>query len=188
MLNEDYWADRPDTVNEEQHFQIMRTPPGGQMRGVITTDDYVGVNLHYYRGRSTPCRKNSCEACEAGHRPRWTGYVLLMSIKTRKVNIFEFTQRAWNAFNQVRAVKGSLRGVELIASRLGKRDNGPLTVVFEEARHDADMLPPAPELREILERIWEIKEVQLPLNLEGENRIAKYDASTSSNGKAKSKR
>ena len=180
---EDFWNDRPNEVKEQGHFEIMRTPAGGVLSGVITSDTFVGCNLHYYRGRSTPCRKNDCEACEAGHRPRWTGYVLLMSRKTRRVNILEFTARCYSTMQSMLIAKTSLRGVVVTVKRTSSRPNGPLAMTFEEDRVDPDSLPPAPDLREILERIWEVKEKQIPMNFERESAIKKNGKPTSQKSK-----
>lgn len=163
---DDFWADAPTTRSETNHFEIIRTPPGGSIHAVIASEKFIGTNLHYYRGRSTPCRKNNCEACEAGHRPRWTGYVLIMSKKTRRLNIFEFTQRCYEPFHAMQVARDSLRGVVFTCRRTSSRPNGPLTIIFEEDRMDPDAVPPVPDLREILERIWEIKEVEVKIDFE----------------------
>jgi hypothetical protein len=157
------WSDAPKREDLPANYRIMRCPPKGEIRGVVASDVIVGTHLHYFRGRSTPCSKSQCEACEAGHVPRWKGYVLLMSLKTKNLQIFEFTERAYEAFLQKQEQHASLRGCVLTCRRTANRPNGPLQATFDEARYDDALIPPVPDLREILQRIWEVKQQPLPL-------------------------
>lgn len=185
---EDFWEDRPRNVQEQNSFEIVRTPPGGTICGIVASEKFVGVNLHYYRGRSTPCRKNFCDACEGGMRPRWTGYVFLMS-KSKRIVIFEFTQRCYNVMqSKLIASQDDMRGAMLTARRLSTRPNGPLQITFEEERRDPAILPAVPDLREILERIWEVKQVELPFDLSNRMQDETSLPAPSRNGKPKAKR
>lgn len=157
------WQDSPERDGAQASYRVMRCPAKGTITGIVASDVIVGTHLHYYRGRSTPCTKSQCEACEAGHVPRWKGYVLLMCARTKTMSIFEFTQRAFEAFLIRQQQHGSLRGCVLKAHRTSARPNGPLSVEFEEARYDDALIPTVPNLREILERIWEVKQQELPV-------------------------
>jgi hypothetical protein len=184
---ESIWTARPRRKEEQQSFEIVRTPPAGKICGVIASERFEGVELHYYRGRSTPCTGNDCEACEGGMRPRWTGYVFLQSA-TKRLVIFEFTARGFNSFqNMLVSMKDDLRGAMMTAKRMGSRPNGPLLVAFEEERRDPGSLPPVPDLREILERIWEVKEKEIPIAIERRTAIDVGATKPKSNGRLKSK-
>lgn len=183
-----YWEDEPEEKGAVQNFQIVRTPPSGTIDGIILSRNIVGAKLHYWRGRSTPCEKELCQPCRDGQQSRWKGYVLIAHPRTRKIVIFEFTDRAWPSFKAMHDRHGSLRGCIMRSRRMSSRPNGPLLVTFEEARHDESLIPSECDLRQILAHIWERHDAQQILNIE--NRLDSFveEAEPKLNGRAKSKR
>lgn len=152
------WTTTPGSEEAKTNYRILRTPSGRAITGVILDEDLVGTHLHYWKGRSTPCEKGNCEACEAGHPPRWKGYVHLYDQRVKSIVIFEFTERAVHEFKAFKARYGSLRGAVLTAKRLNSKPNGPLHIEFAEGRLDGALLPDPGPLTECLCRIWEVKQ------------------------------
>lgn len=155
------WTTNPEGAGQKTNYRILRCPTGRPITGVVLDDEFVGTNLHYWKGRSKPCEGATCEACEAGHRPRWKGYVHLYSPQTKTIVIFEFTERVVHEFRAFQTRFGSLRGACITARRLNSKVNGPLLLEFAEGRQDGALLPQVTDLREILCRIWEVKQHRL---------------------------
>jgi len=156
------WQDQPTVDDSLPNYRIMRVPAGRKISGIVISDDVIGTNLHYWKGRSQPCRKEECEACQNGHKPRWKGYILIMCMKTRNISILEFTDRVYREIGEFRKQKGTIRGGMMTFFRTNSKNNGPLSVTIEENLYDATSLPPEEDLRSILERIWEVRQQMLP--------------------------
>ena len=156
------WEPSPAREGTIPNYHILRTPQSSPIKAVCLSDSFEGVKLHYWKGRSRPCPGGPCEPCETGQVPRWKGYILVKAPDNPKIVIFEFTERAYDAFHTRFRRYGSLRGCVFIARRATRKANGPLIVEFEDARHDEALLPPPSDLRAMLERIWEIRQQTLP--------------------------
>lgn len=153
------YADRPHDAGTPSGFRIIRTPEKGTLHGRVASDKMLGVYLHYWRGRSTPCQGADCDACRAGARARWTGYVFLAAMRTPEVAIFEFTERAFTPFDAYYTEHTTLRGALVEASRLSTRPNGPLHVVLRAPAIRDPNLPTPVALQGILEKIWEVRTI-----------------------------
>jgi hypothetical protein len=143
------------------------------LEGIVLNEELIGTNLHYWRGRSRPCTGNDCDACKHGQKPRWKGYVFIYGERSKRTVIFEFTERAFGPFDAYFTEHGTLRGAKLKASRLSKKENGPIHVVFDDANYDRPNLPKPTDLRGVLERMWEINE-----NANVQSRGSVYDETT----------
>ena len=154
-----HWQNRPDEESGVSNYQIVRTPQGKEVQAIVLSEQLVGTKLHYWRGRSVPCSGPDCEACKGGNVARWKGYVLITNRACSQVYIFEFTQRAFDAFDRFFTEKGTLRGAIMTAKRLGKRPNSPLSITFEAGRHDEDLLPPEEDIAQMLSRMWETRKL-----------------------------
>lgn len=155
------WTNVPPTDREYSSYQILRTPPGNGLKCVILNHDVLGVMLHYWHGRSTPCNPTDCPACKDGHRPRWKGYVFVMSCRTRRVAILEFTERVYDTFNDARRRFGTLRGTTVTLTRTGSRANSPLMATFADTLEESDRLPNPEGLTDVLDRMWEVRQQTL---------------------------
>lgn len=164
------WTDSPPASDDTRTYQICRTPAKGKCRTVILSDSPVGVMLHYWKGRSTPCNRSDCEACKNGHRPRWKGYLYAMSERTRRIIIFEYPERPHPEVQAEEAKRKTLRGSILIAERTGTRPNSPVMISFEGTTPHLELLPTPTNLRETLERMWEVR--QQPLDFLRANALA----------------
>jgi len=152
------WQNKPDRDCTTQNFRIYRTPVGREVELVCLSPQFLGVKLHYWKGRSTPCIGHACEPCGNGHRPRWKGYVQAYHPATRTIVIFEFTERGYQPFQEALNQHGHLRGLRLKACRLNKKPNGPIQIAFAELREESPHLPKQGDLAAMLERIWEIRQ------------------------------
>lgn len=158
------WHDRPELNDRPQAFTLLRTPPKGEINGIVCSEEQIGVKLHFWKGRSVPCKGDLCEACKEGQNPRWKGYVYIWSPNSKTTAIFEFTERAFSAFDTYFTEHGTLRGAKMTARRLSKRPNGPVNITFAGGNYADSNLPQPHSLREVLLRMWEINsQIAMPL-------------------------
>lgn len=157
-----HWQSAPDASSRTQNFRIFRTPANKLVEMVCLSQAFIGAKLHFWKGRTKPCCGTNCPACAEGQRPRWKGYVLAYHQPTRTIVIFEFTDRAHQAFHEATVKHRHLRGMKFTTSRLNKKVNGPLRVEFTDIREESPHLPAEVDLMDMLERIWEIRQQDLP--------------------------
>lgn len=149
-----FFSRRPTQQDRPVELPLIRVPPTGISKVLILSNDVTGTNLHYWRGRSEPCHGDGCEACLDGQMPRWRGYVVMMSTRTKQKGLLELTAAAMDPIDEYFAEHGTLRGAELAISRSGGKPNGKLSSTIKFGGLPAGSLPTAPELEGILLRLW----------------------------------
>lgn len=156
------WTNEPSGNAGFHSYKLLRCPPKGRFQAIVLSRYPIGCDLHYWKGRSTPCRHSDCEACKNGNRPRWKGFLFVKSTATGTIAILEYTARAHDAIDVFLATYPNLRGAKLNLCRTGNRPNSPLLISFEDGRLDETGLPDPQDLTECLERMWEIRQQTLP--------------------------
>lgn len=152
------WQTKPDQSTKAENFRIYRTPVGKEVELICLGGQFLGVKLHYWKGRSTPCMGPDCEACQQGHKPRWKGYIQCLHPATKTVLIYEFTERGYEPFEAARRQFSHLRGMRFRCFRLNRKVNGPIQIVFADLREESPHLPEPCDLAPMLERMWEIRQ------------------------------
>lgn len=166
------WTNDPPADAGFKSYKLLRCPPGKSLRCIVLSRFPIGCDLHFWKGRSTPCKHGDCEACHGGNRPRWKGYVFVKSLQTNSVAIMEYTARAHEAITAFLTTYPNLRGAKMGITRTGNRQNSPILITFDEGRSDEVLLPDPEDLQGTLERMWEIVQQPLPFNVEEPNRFA----------------
>lgn len=137
-------------------YRIIRTPTGGELQMLVLSNQIHGHDCHYYQGRTRPHTAPTCEPCELGTPYRWQGYLAVMMTRTRDLALFEFTAASAAPLVEDFESNRTLRGVQVRASRVNQRPNG--RVILSVSRGDIALYaaPPAPDVEEILARIWQV--------------------------------
>lgn len=135
---------------------IMRTPTHKPIVAIITSENLIGCDTHFYHGRSTPHEKNDCPACLDGLPRRWHAYVSAYNARTGLHFIFECTRKATEALVDYRDVYKTLRGCLFEAHRLNPRPNGQVIIRTKPADLSDLRLPAAPNLVACLCILWNI--------------------------------
>lgn len=150
------WSRRPEGLQPGGLFRLTRCPTSGSMKVVILSHDLIGRMVHYWAGRTRPCIPDNCEACNANHRPRWKGYIAGIDLADNSRVIVEVTanvaERIAAEFDHHR----TLIGLRMMLERSGKKANGRVLVKFAPPAAGTGELSKAPDLRNILEKIWEV--------------------------------
>lgn len=144
---------------------LTRTPQGKPLQGIILSDDLIGTNTHYYRGRTSPCDQENCEACNDGFPWRWHAYVVLYSRSNQAKTLFEMTAKCCEPLLTYRKAYGTLRGCVLSAKRQNSSANSRVILTTTRADLQQIQLPKCPDILKALSIIWNI---ELPsLSVEG---------------------
>jgi len=151
---------RPSTDQMPQQLPLLRVPPKGLSGLVILSHDIVGCDTHYWRGRTRPCEAPNCDACQANQRPRWRGYLAVMSQRTEKIGVIELTPAAVapvdRAFRQAR----TLRGCQIALARKNEKPNGQLFAQISVPNETKEHLPKAPNLKTYLAKLWDLNVIK----------------------------
>jgi hypothetical protein len=135
---------------------MIRTPANRPFVAIVTSEDLVGTNTHYYHNRTTPCEGDACPICAEGHSWRWHGYLSCVDQGTKEHVLFEFTAQASDAFRAYRDRYSTLRGCLFKATRHAQRYNGRVTIQTRPADLEGKDLPPGANLKAMLCHIWNV--------------------------------
>ena len=139
------------------YVELVTPRVGEKVRVVAISHHVETVPIHYYGGRTLPClgTKEICFGCaaEVGSRPK--GYLAAIAPMTGKVVVAELTEKAMEGNEERLAGEGAgLRGFGLIIYRRGNSRQGRVYLEFTQTRTPEEQLPPAPDVRTIMQRIW----------------------------------
>lgn len=150
----------PDQPNGPS-LPLFRTPTGGCLIAVVTSDDLIGCPTHFFGGRTIPCDAPDCPACNKSVPWRWHGYVSALEVTRRIHFIFEMTGPASDSFVAYRAKFGTMRGCQFRASRMKRLPNSRVVIETKPADLAQVQLPQAPDLVLALCTIWSIPRDQV---------------------------
>jgi len=150
------FSNEPPETGRRPGIALVRTPGNRPLVAIVTSDDLVGTNTHYYRNRTSPCEGDGCPICAEGLSWRWHGYLSCVDQGTKEHILFEFTAQASDAFRAYRARYGTLRGCLFKATRHAQRYNGRVSIQTRPADLEGKDLPPPVNLKAMLCHIWNI--------------------------------
>ena len=171
-----------------QGFDLKRTPERGAIQGIVTCENYIVCDTHFYRGRTQPCERSvndegktiddsSCAACRDKIGYRTHVYVSLFDVKTREHFIFECTDHAAKPLDDYQKANGTLRGCILYSSRPKGTKNSKVFIETNTANLQKIVLPKPPNLQHSLCIVWRVPLVglshQLPHKKNGEVKVDK---------------
>lgn len=148
------FSNQPPETGRRPGIALVRTPANRPLVAIVTSDDLVGTNTHYYRNRTSPCEGQECPICAEGLSWRWHGYLSCVDQATKEHILFEFTAQASDAFRAYRTRYGTLRGCHFKATRHAQRYNGRVTIQTRPADLEGKDLPPTVNLKAMLCHIW----------------------------------
>lgn len=148
------WTSRPPEAPLDPIIRLVRATGKTTVRGWILSTEIQGTTTHYYRGRTRPCTHPECDACTAGMAPRWHGYLAIYAAVTAETQILEITSASIEYLDRYRVGRTTLRGALITASRPSKSNTGRLHLLLQPPTPTNPALPPDPNVRKVLERIW----------------------------------
>lgn len=150
-----HWTTRPTTRSAIAPIPILRILPGKPVTAIVTSHDAEGAELHYWKGRSTPCNFPDCAACDAHHAPRWYGYLAIWNPTNNQRALVELTAACAAALDAWVDVHGTTRGAQLTLSRANKKPNSRLALTLTPSNYTNHKIPEPPNVRHQLEKMWE---------------------------------
>ena len=152
------FTSRPPEETEGRGLPLLRTPAHGKINACITSPFLLGCYTHYWGGRTVPCEKPKCEACEASMPYRWHGYVSAILRNSREHVLLEFTAQACDALDAYTTANGQLRGCAIECFRRPATANGRVIVKAIRAELGEMILPDPPDIPKMLCKMWNIVE------------------------------
>jgi hypothetical protein len=149
------WTNSPDEATTYCATKLLRVRPTHPITGVVTSHHLIGTHVHYWRGRSIPCRQEQCEACKDNRAARWYGWLSIFEPKSRAHAIVEVTAACEPPLADYARTHGQLRGALLTIQRATNKLNARLEASITESRLHPDVLPAELDVAHVLEHIWE---------------------------------
>lgn len=144
----------PDEQDNHFGWTIHRVGIDRPSRMVILSNDIFGIRTHYFRGRTGPCLREGCDACNHKQLSRWKGYLLAKDRDSKQQIVFEFTPPGAAVLDHARLEAGTLRGLILVASRAAKKPNAKVILTMAGVAVVGPNECPDYSIWPILARIW----------------------------------
>jgi len=160
MIN---WSSRPANLKTGASYPLIRCKPDDRRRWVILSREIVGLDTHYWKGRTVPHVKQDCPAC-ADKRPfRWYGFLACLSPGWTKV-VHEITPSVCEALEIYAKDHGTIRGSVIEMRRTRGKVNGRIIATLKPIEGvPVEQLPEPHDVIPLLFRLWEVQEhTQLP--------------------------
>jgi len=135
---------------------LLRTPAARPLAAIVTSDNLIGTETHFWGGHTVPCEGPECEACQSGIAYRWHAYLSAFNPDDQLHFIFECTAQAAQTFAEYRTDHKTLRGCQFHAYRWKRAKNGRVIIKCETSGINPKVLPRAPDLCRIMAIIWRL--------------------------------
>ncbi len=152
------FTNEPPPETKGYALPIVRTPAHGKFEAIVTSDDLIGTNTHWWGGRTVPCEAPECEACHNGSPFRWHAYCSCYNPNTGLHVLYEVTAQAAETLVQYRRSHNTLRGALIRAYRWRSAPNGRVVLRATPSATPHDVLPKPPNLLKILAILWKFPE------------------------------
>ena len=149
----------PDELPQQTLATLVRTPPTGTLKGIITCQRPIATPTHYHARRTVPCAlPPNCPLCEVGLKWRLHCYLSFINLANLAHEIVEFPARQYDAIANWYRRLGSIRGLYFEASRPNGRPNGPIQLSVRRPASEPASLPDPLPIEKILCKIWGVPE------------------------------
>jgi len=171
------WRNTLPPAGRNTGFDLRRTPTSSTLTAIVTSDDLVICDTHFWRGRTIPCERlcneagktiddSPCPACREKIGFRTHAYVSAYDPKKSEHFIYECTAHAATAFADYRQAVATLRGCIFHALRPKGTPNGKVSIETATANLQKVKLPNPPSVQDALAIIWRLPATALGLQPE----------------------
>jgi hypothetical protein len=150
------WTNELPSQPEQPGFTLRRTPPDRPLRAVVTCNDLNVCLTHFWGGRTMPCEKPQCDACNAMSPKRAHVYLSAYDLTNREHFIFECTAPAAEPFRDWKRDFTTLRGCLFQASRPKRRRNAQVEILTKPCDLTKITLPLPPDVALAMAVIWRL--------------------------------
>ena len=150
------WTHAPPDDPRGFGLPLIRTPAARSLKAIVTCENLIGTDTHFWGGHTVPCQRPSCDACEAGIAYRWHGYLSAFNPVDQMHFVFEFTAQAADKFMKYFTAHDTLRCCEFEAYRWKHIRNGRVIIKTAHSAFAPHALPAAPDLCRVMAVIWRL--------------------------------
>lgn len=151
-----FFTDRPKACDLPEQWKILRAKKNGTPACLIVSNDCTGCYVHYWAGRTRPCKRENCTICDQGQMPRWRGYIAVLTPSPSRGRLLEITASVVGDVDRWIKENGTIRGATISLSRKGNVANGELACKIGRPAGFTVDLPTEPDIRGILGRVWKL--------------------------------
>lgn len=177
------WTRQPPLDPRGQGLPIVRTPATRTLSAIVTSDQLVGCDTHFWGGHTIPCDRPQCEACNNGIAYRWHGYLSAFNPDDQLHFIFEMTAQAAQTFAAYQKIHDTLRCCHFEAWRWGHRKNGRVIIKLNHSAFASIALPKAPDVTQVMAIIWRLPPTNVFL-AGAQRNVPRIHASTDGDGQS----
>lgn len=152
------WRRESLGASKNYSIELVRCPAKGGNSAIILTDQAYWIDTHYWRGKTQPCTGPVCPGCRANAPIRELGYIAIMHPRDHVIKILQITHQAWHAMQSYLVIARTMRGATITQIRPDGRKNGRVKTTVSATKITIENLPEAPDVRSIMEQIWEISD------------------------------
>lgn len=139
-------------------FKIIKPRVGKPVSGIILSGEILSHQVHWWNERTVPCLvPDPCLPCQRGSAPRLEAWVYLRD-EAGVIQIFALPYYPALALAKLQQTRKTLRGVAVLAERIGATDRSRIRLTVKDAGTDFDDEAELPDIRAILKRIWGIQD------------------------------
>lgn len=160
------WSTELPPLGKHMGFDLRRTPATGACQAIITCDNLLVCDTHFYHGRTTPCERPNCPACNETIPYRTHVYVSAFDARSREHFIFECTANAAKPLAEYYQAAGTLRGCIFHASRPKGLKNSKVFIQTNSANLAKNPIPEPPDLVRAISVIWRLPTTGLAVTQE----------------------
>jgi len=155
------WTNKLPEMQKHMGFDLRRTPALGSLHAICTSSDILVTDTHYFHGRTCPCERPNCPACNEAMPFRTHVYCSCFDVRAREHFLFECTAHAAKPLVEYIAANGSLRGCIIVATRPKGGRNSKVCIQTNICNLAKVQLPEPPDLIRALSTIWRLPVVAL---------------------------
>ncbi len=137
-------------------FDLRRTPQASALHAIVTCDDLLVCDTHFWHGRTQPCERPDCPACNESTPYRTHVYLSCFDAKRVEHFLFECTAHAAKPLDEYRAANQTMRGCIIYAQRPKATRNSKVLIQTATANLAKVNLPDPPDLILALSVIWRL--------------------------------
>ncbi len=139
-----------------QGLPLVRTPAARSLYAIVTSDNLIGCDTHFWGGHTVPCERPECDACENGIAYRWHAYLSAYNPEDQLHFVFECTANASAVFNDYFLVNKTLRCCQFEAYRWRRKTNGRVIIKCQRSAIQPHALPKPPDITKVMAVIWRL--------------------------------
>lgn len=157
------WRTNLPTEKKHMGFDLRRTPQSATLHAIVTSEDILVCDTHFWRGRTQPCERPDCPACNESTPYRTHVYLSAFDPKRSEHFLFECTAHAAKPLDEYRQANKTMRGCIIMASRPKMTRNSKVVIQTATANQARIQLPDPPDLILALSVIWRLPTTALTI-------------------------